>query len=133
MAFGTKDKCMSAQWGDDGDVAAVMYACQVGAGGTTTSGSTLEPTKQWWILVPTDGSTDSSWGASQLKLLKTAQEESVETRENARRMRRRAFEVGQHADGMGRRWHFSKRAVNKVSDLIGGMAAMAGEVAWGGG
>ena len=112
MAFGSKDKCMSAQWGDGGDAAAVMYACQVGAGGSTTSGSTLEPTKQWWVLVPTDGTTDSSWGASQLKLLKVAQEESVETRANARY--KRSLGPTGH-DRMAKRWHLKRRTVNKVS------------------
>lgn len=80
MAFGAKNKCMSAQWGDNGDTAAVMYACQVSAGGGTTSGSTLEPTKQWWVLVPVGGSSSSSWGDSQNALLATAQKQSVSIR-----------------------------------------------------
>ncbi len=125
MGFGTKNKCLSAQWGDTGDDNAVMYACQVGAGGSTTSGSTLEPTKQWWILVPTDGSSDSSWGSSQLSKLKTAQAQSVSVRNAANSKFRRALEElddeieGREEemsveDRVMRKWSLKKRATNKA-------------------
>jgi len=147
---------MSAQWGDNGDTAvstaravgavagcrlrltpslppsglqAVMYACQVGAGGSTTSGSTLEPTKQWWILVPTDGSTDSSWGASQLTKLQSAQAESVAVRTAANSRSRRALDeleskIAGEISGEGEelsveervmlKWSLKKRATAKA-------------------
>ena len=110
-AVGAKNKCISAQWGDNGDTAAVMYACQVGAGGSTTSGSTLEPTKQWWIFVPVDGSSDSSWGDQQVSLLATAQKQSVSIRTAANS--KRALARHRRARGFGHDEHMviEQRAV----------------------
>ncbi|GAA5876774.1 hypothetical protein JCM3774_003470 [Rhodotorula dairenensis] len=48
---GLNDKCMSAQWGEQGvDVAGVSYACKVGPG--STGSDSLELAKQLWKLVP---------------------------------------------------------------------------------
>lgn len=103
--LGAKNKCVSAQWGDIGDTAAVMYACQVGPGGSTTSGSTLEPTKQWWIFVPVDGvdDSDSSWGDAQVTLLAKAQKQSVAVRTAANS--KRALARHRRARGFGHDEH----------------------------
>lgn len=81
-----------------------MYACQVGAGGSTTSGSTLEPTKQWWIFVPVDGDSDSSWGDAQVSLLAKAQKQSVSIRTAANS--KRALSRHRRARGFGHDEHF---------------------------
>lgn len=51
---GLNDKCMSAQWGEQGvDIAGVSYACKVGPG--MTGSDSLELAKQLWKLVPCGG------------------------------------------------------------------------------
>lgn len=59
-----------------------MYACAVDQGGEVTRlGNTLEPTKQWWLLVPVEASYDSS--SHGVAALVAAQKLSVSTREKA--------------------------------------------------
>ncbi|GAA5820398.1 hypothetical protein JCM3770_002428 [Rhodotorula araucariae] len=51
------EKCMSAQWGDGIDHAAVSYACKVG--GSTDGTDTLEVAKQFWKFVPCGSSSEA--------------------------------------------------------------------------
>jgi hypothetical protein len=101
-------KCLSSQWGGSYNLAGVAYACAVAPGGEVTrqgtslffsssvvsladpfflssprTDNTLEPTKQWWIMVPVsdyEGNSDSS-----NHMLLAAQAHSVSTREKAQR------------------------------------------------
>ncbi|GAA5855100.1 hypothetical protein JCM8547_002380 [Rhodosporidiobolus lusitaniae] len=84
LQIGEKDKCLSSQWGGSYNLAGVMYACAVDAGGDVTrAGNTLEPTKQWFLLVPVaDYQGDS---AASNHVLLAAQSESVKTREKAQK------------------------------------------------
>ncbi|ORY90243.1 hypothetical protein BCR35DRAFT_349987 [Leucosporidium creatinivorum] len=83
LQIGDKDKCLSSQWGGSYNLAGVMYACAVDQGGAVTRlGNTLEPTKQWWLLVPVD-SYDSSSSSHDNQALVAAQQLSVKTREKA--------------------------------------------------
>ncbi|KAM0755663.1 hypothetical protein T439DRAFT_375985 [Meredithblackwellia eburnea MCA 4105] len=82
LSAGSKNKCMSSQWGGSYDHAAVMYACAVSRGGATAKGNTLEPTKQWWLVVPVTTDLNHVQGTSN-NLLVAAQKNSVKTREDA--------------------------------------------------
>ncbi|GAA5837135.1 hypothetical protein JCM9279_005595 [Rhodotorula babjevae] len=84
LQIGDKDKCLSAQWGGSYNLAGVMYSCAVDAGGEVTRvGNTLEPTKQWWLMVPvSDYAGDAS---TSTHVLLAAQAHSVATREKANR------------------------------------------------
>ncbi|GAA5888782.1 hypothetical protein JCM6882_002850 [Rhodosporidiobolus microsporus] len=82
LQIGEKDKCMSAQWGGSYNLAGVMYACAVDEGGDVTrADNTLEPTKQWWLLVPVGDHTGDSTHSNGVLL--AAQSESVATRQKA--------------------------------------------------
>lgn len=48
FSFGEKSKCLSAAWGGNFDNSAVAYACAVGP---NAQRSTLETSKQWWVLI----------------------------------------------------------------------------------
>ncbi|GAA5930781.1 hypothetical protein JCM1841_006416 [Sporobolomyces salmonicolor] len=58
------EKCMSSQWGDDVDAAAVSYACKVGPNPDGTD--TLEVAKQFWKLIPcgSDDADSVDWSSS---------------------------------------------------------------------
>ncbi|KAK4696806.1 hypothetical protein P7C70_g8314, partial [Phenoliferia sp. Uapishka_3] len=76
-------QCLSSQWGGSYDHAAVMYACAVSKGGATVENNVLEPTKQWWLLVPVGSDlTETAKGTSN-QMLVQAQRISVKTREDA--------------------------------------------------
>ncbi|GAA5862387.1 hypothetical protein JCM1840_004164 [Sporobolomyces johnsonii] len=119
LQIGDKDKCLSSQWGGSYNLAGVMYSCAVTTGGQVTrQDNTLEPTKQWWLMVPVDnykGNTDHS-----NHLILAAQAGSVATREAAlkaakfskghRRTRKRS-----HADVSGSRRDISPRRFELVS------------------
>ncbi|BGP44516.1 hypothetical protein JCM10450v2_000330 [Rhodotorula kratochvilovae] len=83
LQIGDKDKCLSAQWGGSFNLAGVMYSCAVDEGGAVTrAANTLEPTKQWWLMVPvSDYAGDST---SSTHVLLAAQAHSVATRRFAR-------------------------------------------------
>ncbi|KAL8280979.1 hypothetical protein RQP46_006658 [Phenoliferia psychrophenolica] len=83
LAVGGKDKCMSSQWGGAYDHAAVMYACAVSAGGDTSKGNTLEPTKQWWLVVPVGINLNPKLASFSNEMLVEAQAISVKTREDS--------------------------------------------------
>ena len=108
LQIGDKDKCLSAQWGGSYNLAGVMYSCAVDSGGEVIragtsslsahaplarasltlasdapAGNTLEPTKQWWLMVPvSDYAGDAS---TSTHVLLAAQAHSVATREKANR------------------------------------------------
>ncbi|GAA5989076.1 hypothetical protein JCM11641_002296 [Rhodosporidiobolus odoratus] len=82
LQIGDKDKCLSSQWGGSYNLAGVMYSCAVDEGGDVTrQDNTLEPTKQWWLLVPVGEHTGDSDASN--RVLLAAQDESVQTRESA--------------------------------------------------
>ncbi|GAA5924997.1 hypothetical protein JCM3775_006339 [Rhodotorula graminis] len=84
LQIGDKDKCLSAQWGDSFNLAGVMYSCAVDSGGEVTrAGNTLEPTKQWWLMVPVSDYTGDA--STSTHVLLVAQAHSVATREKANR------------------------------------------------
>ncbi|BGP12365.1 hypothetical protein JCM10213_002031 [Rhodosporidiobolus nylandii] len=82
LQIGEKDKCLSSQWGGSYNLAGVMYSCAVDSGGDVTrQDNTLEPTKQWWLMVPVDDHSGDSDASNHVLL--AAQDESVATREKA--------------------------------------------------
>ncbi|GAA5898265.1 hypothetical protein JCM8208_000203 [Rhodotorula glutinis] len=84
LQIGDKDKCLSAQWGGSFNLAGVMYSCAVDSGGEVTrAGNTLEPTKQWWLMVPV--SDYAGEASTSTHVLLAAQAHSVATREKANR------------------------------------------------
>ncbi|KAI5474675.1 hypothetical protein MNV49_002669 [Pseudohyphozyma bogoriensis] len=71
---GGNGKCVSAQWqstvGRGYDNAAVSYACAVGSGNLTGS-ATLEKTKQWWYILPSDAVLTTTANAELVSVLAT--------------------------------------------------------------
>ncbi|GAA5989870.1 hypothetical protein JCM5350_006595 [Sporobolomyces pararoseus] len=113
IKFGKKNKCLSSAWGSTNNNAGVMYVCASGKSGQKT---TLEKTKQYWLLVPVSKPTASAPSNSYANTqLIAAQADSIETRNKKIAAQKAAF----NKRGLGEVTHsrmmhqLKKRALEK--------------------
>lgn len=114
LQIGDKNKCLSSQWGGSYNHAGVMYHCAVDVGGEVTRlENTLEPTKQWWLIVPVGNHDDA--GTHDNAALVAAQQLSVKTREKAMGISKRAQGFGLSGSMISRRYADAELAQDDLS------------------
>ncbi|KAM0790457.1 hypothetical protein ACM66B_003334 [Microbotryomycetes sp. NB124-2] len=87
--FGKKNKCLSSAWGGKDNDSAVAYVC---ASGQKSKKTTLERTKQWWLIVPVSRPTVNAPANSYANsVLLAAQSDSIKTRNKKIQEQQNAF------------------------------------------